>query len=232
MTNLTVVIPVGPHPSHRRWLDEALESVYPQLLPGDEVLLVDDMASDDLAADLPKPIPGQGRLQIIRNPWRLGVAAAFNIGVATADNEFSLLMGSDDRLLPHCLGDVRATLEDHQFDPQRFRTYFYLGVEYSDGRLQTVPCGAAVVSRTLWRHLGGFPPESATGAQDAALLSIMIGNGNRAGVLCPVNDARPTYWYRVHAESETAVVGPSWQGVILETRNLLTSQWVPAQWGR
>ena len=229
MINLSIVIPVGPRPSHRRWLQETLDSIYPQREDGDEILLVDDMASADLPGELAnKPAPGSG-LQVVSNPWCLGVASSFNVGVAAADHEYCLLMGSDDRLNR---GALAAAREEIRINAHPTRTYFYFGVEYSDGRFQTAPCGAAVVSKALWRHLGGFPLESATGAQDAALLSIILGNGERAALLQAIDEGRPHYWYRSHNESDTATVGAAWQGVILTTRDLLTAQWKPPQWGR
>src|SRR6266702_3237139 len=107
--------------------------------------------------------------------------------------------------------------------------YYYVGVRYIDtGETQTVPCHAAMVTRTLWRRTGGFPIQSSSGAPDAALLSIIMGNYPRAGRHWPVADGVPLYNYRRHPDSDTAGKA-SWQGVILETRHLVTLEWQPRQ---
>ena len=54
-------------------------------------------------------------------------------------------------------------------------------VVYNDGEVQEAACNAAMVTQGLWRLTGGFPPETAVGAPDAALVSIMLANSPRAG---------------------------------------------------
>jgi hypothetical protein len=104
-----------------------------------------------------------------------------------------------------------------------------VGVRYSDtGETQELACNAAMVTKSLWRRTGGFPIQSASGAPDAALLSIIIGNYPRAGRHWPVADGKPLYNYRRHVEADTASKA-SWQRVILETRDLVTREWVPRQ---
>lgn len=225
---ITVVIAVGPEKHHQQWLDEAIRSVREQTLSADkiEILLIDDMAEVlrgrwyDTKDTMMLP-------QIWRAPWRLGIPAAYNCGVALASNECVFMMGSDDRLLPRCLELCLASYESHGR-----RDYYYgVGVAYSDGREdQYIPCHAAMVTKGLWRNTGGFPPESAVGAPDAALLSIILGNDELAKPVC-VNGQMPLYWYRVHDQTDTAGRGP-WQGSILAVRDLLTKEWKSPTWNR
>lgn len=238
---VSIVIPVGPLPAHRQWLDDAVASALAQTVPAN-VLLIDDMAgipwSDpqglwngwDFRSGPPfamaQDYPG---VMVWRSPWRLGIPAAFNVGVAQAPDEEVLMLGADDVLESDAIESYVET-SSRDAPEVRANTYYSLPVRYMDtGVVQYEPCNAAVVSKTLWRSTGGFPPESASGAPDAAFLS-QIWRSERFRVRC-VSD-RPLYNYRVHLASDTAARGP-WQGVILETRNLLTQLFQPdPRWGR
>ena len=219
---ITVAIPVGPEPHHRQYLDECLESVRQQTLAPAEVLIVDDMGG--LPAGLDRS--NGYSVRTYRSPWRLGVAQAFNFGVALAENEAVFMLGADDRLLPRCLERCAAAYEARDGAD----LWYGVGVKYSDGRPdQYAPCNAAMVTKALWRKTGGFPPEAGSGAPDAALISVLMVHESQA-IAC-VDGDRPLYWYRVHEGSDTAQRGP-WQGVILETRGLLSALWEQPRWGR
>ena len=221
---ISVVIPVGPYPDDQRWLDECLESVRVQTRPPDEVLLIDDMAGLPTEATPP--------LRIWRSPWRLGVAAAMNFGVALAENDLVFMLCADDSLHPECL---ERCLDAYLNQPEdaRDRSYYFVGVKYLDGREkdeQFEPCGAAMVTKQLWRTCGGFPPETASGAPDAALISIMIVHSG-AGQTVGVGRGLCLYNCNPHEACDSAR-RYYWQGVILETRDVLTRLWEPPAWGR
>ncbi len=221
---VTVVIPVGPFEANQRWLEEAIESVEKQTYPVDQLLIVDDMAG------LPRPHPwgDKVRTNVWASPWRLGVASAFNFGIAMADNELVFMLGSDDWLEPQC---IEACVRTYRTVKDPGSTFFFVGVKYDDGReddTQFTPCGAAMVTQSLWKQCGGFPLETASGASDAALVSIMIKNPG-AGTYIGVNRSRPLYNYRVHDGTDTAQRQP-WQGVILKTRDILTATWKKPEW--
>lgn len=208
---VSVAIPVGPYPSNQQWLAECLKSVREQSYPADEILIIDDMAN----------VPALADVTIYRNPWRIGVGNAFNFGVALARNELVFLLGSDDTLDPLCLERcVKAYVkEDRPGD-----TYFFTSLRYmDDGEEQFTPCNAAMVTKTLWVHCGGFPIEATTGAPDAALMSIFYAHKD-AGKVVGVSRDRPLYNYRRHNESDTAG-RQAWQGTILTTRDLVTKLW-------
>ena len=223
---VTVAIPVGPYPANQRWLHEAIASVFAQTHKVDEIKLILDMAKEPLninAEDDSYP-----PLSIYRSPWRLGVATAFNFGVALARNDLVFLLGSDDWLEPTC---IEECVDAYSKVGRPEGKYFSVGVRYSDDREdkdQYTPCGAAMVSKALWQRTGGFPLETASGASDAALISIFLGNKD-AGTWHVVNPNRPLYNYRVHDGTDTAHRA-AWQGVILQTRDLLTSGWKKPEW--
>lgn len=243
MAEVTVAIPVGPHEANKRWLLEAIESVRGQTHPVAEVLIIDDMAdlgwrhfghhfetrvADDSAciAVVDEPRHPLARCRIYPTPWRLGVAAAFNFGVALADNYLVFLLGSDDTLAPRCIEKCVAEWDRHLGED----AYYYVGLRYMDtGEEQRVPCNAAMVTKGLWQKTGGFAPESSVGAPDAAFISSMM--VHKPHVLIPVADGEPLYHYRRHPDTDTAG-RLHWQTAILDVRNRLTEDWKPPVWGR
>lgn len=224
-----MVVPVGPLPHHADYLAECLRSVAAQTLPPREVLLVDDMHGLT-ARNVRSRVPELGyiTMRTTHAYWRLGVAQAFNQGIAAADSNLVFMLGADDMLEPQCLEHcVRAWGQNGRAD-----AYYWVGVEYLDDRpdkRQFLPCGAAMVTKGLWQATGGFPPEAASGASDAALVSILM--RHHPDWLVGVNMAKTLYRYRVHARSDTAERAP-WQTVILGTRDRLTDEWQPPDWGR
>jgi hypothetical protein len=214
---ITVTIPVGPFPGNTQWLDEALESVFDQTVKPQQIMIIDDMAG------LPEGYHGT---HVWYSPWRLGVAHAFNFGVALAQHDLVFLMGSDDTLEPTCLEKCYHEWEKNK----KADAYYYCGINYiDDGTTQDLPCGYAMVTKGLWRKTGGFPVESAVGAPDSALISILMVHHKKS--LVKVANGAPLVNYRRHDGSDTAGRGP-WQGAILETRDVLTNTWTEPKWGR
>lgn len=270
--NITVVVPVGPFASNKRWLPECLESIKAQTRQPDELILIDDMADlgpgdlmfymgegDRLVSEssaemghtsaladwahgggcawhLDRPFPERGVgvrrtvARVWRAPWRLGVAQAFNMGVALSAEGGVFMLGSDDEMLPNCLEQCEKAWAKEE-DPGG--CYFWVGVHYLDEREdpnQFTPCNTAMVSPDLWRRNGGYPPEAGSGACDAALISAMMVH-REAGKLVCVNHDQPLANYRPHGETDTAGRAP-WQGIILATRDILTTTWTKPEWGR
>lgn len=218
MTDITVVIPVGPYEANVRWLRACLDSVAAQTHPAAGILLIDDQAHlcED---DYPEAV-------IWRTPWLSGVAHAFNFGVALAPTELAVMLGSDDLLEPWCLEDCARTWEATR-DPLG---YYSLDVRYLDtGETQSIACNAAMVSKSLWRHTGGFPVQAAVGAPDTMLLSIMMAARGAAGAIRRVrSDRGAPYLYRQHAETDTARNFWRLREPIAQVRDILTRDWRPS----
>lgn len=228
---ITVSIPVGPHSANKRWLEPCVRSVLNQSFPPTEILIIDDQAHvnvfetmdgkvvfwDDQRAYLEKP--DRTHLRKWTTPWLSGVAHAFNFGVALARNEIVVMLGSDDILQPWALEDLIATI---QKSSNERLAYYYFQVEYMDTHeTQDIPCHAAAVSKSLWHHNGGFPVESAIGAPDTMLISIMMANPE-AGKIIRVDSQRPPYLYRRHGETDTATRPPF---DLTSVRDILTREW-------
>jgi len=158
---VTVVIPVAPWEYSWRWLDECLESVRAQTLRADEVLIIDDMAG--LATEPPfnewdlsegPHLLGHPETTLWASPWRLGVAHAFNFGVALARNELVFMACSDDALEPECLERcVEAWEANGRKDAFYCVSIRYMGTD----EIQDLPAHQGLVTKGLWRETGGFP---------------------------------------------------------------------------
>lgn len=78
----------------RPYLAEQLQSVLVQLLPGDELIVVDDGSKDgtpEMAEALQSAF-----VQVVRNPRNLGVLASFESGMLMASREIIFLCDQDD----------------------------------------------------------------------------------------------------------------------------------------
>lgn len=226
---ITVVIPVGPEPMYREYLNEAIESVQTQTLPPDQLLFIDDQAGlpyewhervwDHHLSD--HNILGS----VWRTPWLSGVAHSFNFGVALAAFDLVFMMGSDDRLEPHCLQDCMDAYEKTGRKPG----YYWVDVQYSDGEQQRLPCNAAMVHKEMWRASGGFPVESAVGPCDTMLVSIMMVHPE-AGALFHVESETPPYWYRQHEYTYSRTRGSKFFAAHSIVRDKVTELWRPPEW--
>jgi len=213
---VTISIPVGPAESHRRWVGEAMASAADQCQPDDEILLVVDGGEPYDKPDVTSPC----EVNVFQVPWNVWVASAFNIGVGAGHHDLNLMLGSDDTLMPDAIDACVQTWEDND----RADAYYWMSIEYSDDRkdrIQALPCNAAMVTRAFWRWSGGFPPETASGAPDAALISMLLVHAPER--LIAVQQGTPLTWVRVHEGQDTAGRAP-WQDVILRTRDILTKR--------
>ena len=191
---ISVVIPVGPLPRHTEHLRECLESVLSQVGQHDQILVLDN------GIGLRDPLQVSGWVGYHRIPWAIGLASGYNYGIAVAKRELCFMLGSDDRLLPNCLERCREA-----FDREHSAIgWYYVGVEYSDGRTQNTACMAAMVSKTLWHRVGGYELGSDYGVNSLKLpvrscehvvLSKMIVNPKLGGIY-RVSDEM-LYWVRL-----------------------------------
>jgi len=227
MDGVSVCIPVGPYAWYKRYLKECLESVMEQTLQPVAVTIIDDMAGvteEDLAT------LEDSNYMVWRSPWLLGIPACANVGIALGMSDLVFQLSCDDKLKPDCLEECWAEWNRRK-DPLG---YYWVGVEYSTGETQALPCGHAMIPKALWKHTGGWPVESAIGACDAAFISAMMTHAHgedKMGTLYAVADGRPLYWHREHDEQYTKHqhTGP---GAILEVRKWFTDNWEPPKWGR
>ncbi|TNF88231.1 MAG: glycosyltransferase [Gammaproteobacteria bacterium] len=103
---ISVVIPSY---NRRHTLERALESVFAQTSPVDEVILVDDGSTDGSAEMVAK---AYAAVKIIRQP-NLGVSEARNRGINAARFDWIALLDSDDSWLPEKIARIRAAHAQH-----------------------------------------------------------------------------------------------------------------------
>jgi glycosyltransferase involved in cell wall biosynthesis len=114
--------------NHARFLGEALDSAIAQTLKGLEIVVVDDGSTDDTPAVLARYA---GRIRIVRQPNR-GLAAARNMGLATARGTYVGFLDADDVLMPTKLAEQAAVLDRAPA----------VGWTYCDVLIETVATGA------------------------------------------------------------------------------------------
>lgn len=224
---ITVVIPVGPRAEDCAYLVECIESVRAQTV-NCELRLIDDMHGIGQHEECRK---ATGAYSILENYWNLGVAASFNVGVSDAPTEHVLLLGADDWLEPDAIACAQVAIEANPIG----QAYYWFGVRYNDDRPevdQYQPCGAAVVTKALWRATGGFPVEAAVGRSDVMLVGMLAGLRPDLGTLVHIPDnGRPPYNVRIHPGQHTASRGP-WVQALEATAGAYWATYKPPQWGR
>jgi N-acetylglucosaminyl-diphospho-decaprenol L-rhamnosyltransferase len=96
---------------------DALEALAPQLEVGrDLVLVVDDASGDDSADRIEQACAarGFGRIcRVLREPRRVGRAAAYNAGIRAGDADFYLLLRSHTLLREHALAELFTELQHY-----------------------------------------------------------------------------------------------------------------------
>jgi glycosyltransferase involved in cell wall biosynthesis len=217
LPKISVVIPVGPNPVYKKWLRSCIASVHTQTYEADEILLIDDMAHlDRIRAEVNK-------CMVWKTPWLSGVAHAFNFGVALARNECVFMLGSDDKLYPECLEKVAKAYVDIGDE----LGYYGVTCDIQDYGYQDLLNNAAMVTKSLWNHTGGFPiPQAAMSPPDAMLLSIMM--YHMQDHLHKVDQGNPLYWVRRHPDQAGHIYNQ--YPLSVNARDKITREWRPPKW--
>lgn len=200
-TPISIVVPVGPQKEYMKYLDECAESILSQMTSLDELLFINDMNPylDSWwreGYDTGRFSSYSGVTGIVHNDWLLGCADSWNKGVALADNDLVLLMGSDDKLLPGCLDALRESYDENKGKA----AWYNLTIVDDRGEIHTVFNNAAAITKSLWRETGGFPPQ-AFAAPDALMISVLM--VHKSSSLIQVAEGTPLYYVRTHAAQDT-----------------------------
>ena len=242
MTDISVVIPLGPNPAYLEWLPECIDSVLAQTHLPTEVVLVDDGARIErniktfFSPDIFEIIGTEESawwdrlldddkilLRYYRTPWNVGVADAFNFGVGLSYNELVFMLGSDDKLMPTCLEEVVK-----EYDKQgQWDGWYNVTLVTQSGEESWLPNNAAAVTRGLWKWLGGYPPSAGLAACDAVALSILMVHAPDR--IIQVKQNTPLYWAREHEHQDTRKNMSYFaaSGVVEAVRNMETQRFVP-----
>jgi glycosyltransferase involved in cell wall biosynthesis len=141
MSNLSVSVVMATY-NGNVYLSEQLKSVLAELLPDDELIIVDDCSRDgtlDLLDSL-----GSSAVRVVRNSTNVGVLATFERGLLLANKEIIFLCDQDDVWLP---GKRAAFVAAFERDPQ-------ILLVVSDAQL--VDAGGTVTAPSFMATRGGF----------------------------------------------------------------------------
>lgn len=214
MASVTILIPVGPQAVYLDYLPEALESVLKQTVQPAEILLVGDGVNIDVWALLERVglrvwgdtfTEGIHRYRLVdsdlnvrfwRTAWNIGFAPAFNCGVGLAENDLIIYLAADDKLYPTAVEDCLATWEANNHKD----AWYSMTYQVEGGPMGDVPNNAAMITRDLWRWMGGYPPAAFAGPDALALSCLMVHASDR---IIKVTQGKPNYWVRQHPEQET-----------------------------
>lgn len=109
-----------------KFLKDAVESIFKQVLPPYEIIVVDDASTDETTHLLEPYLP---RIKYIRSENNKGVSSARNTGAKKASGRYLAFLDSDDLFMPHKLLNQLAFMEgkyvashtdEHWFRKDRF----------------------------------------------------------------------------------------------------------------
>jgi len=109
-STLTVVL---PNYNHARLIPRALEALFAQDPPPDEIIVVDDGSADDslnVVAAFAKDHPS---LRVLANPTNMGAIATLARGLAAARGRYVYFAAADDWVVPGFFATAIAMLEAH-----------------------------------------------------------------------------------------------------------------------
>lgn len=247
MTDISVVIPVGPDPVYLDYLPECIESIRAQIFEYSiHIVLINDGADLSL---LPEWVswreyildhekefsPMRGvpigqtliehriKLSYWKTPWNVGVADAFNFGIALSPTELVFMLGSDDKMMPTCLEEVVKEYEKQE----QADAWYNVTIVTESGEEAWIPNNTAAVTKGLWKWLGGYPPAAGVGACDALALSILMKHAPEK--IIQVKQGTPLCWLREgpHQDTRKNMGYYATSGVIEKIREMEMLRWSP-----
>lgn len=207
-TPISVIMPTY---NGRRFIGEALESIFRQRHAPAEIIVVDDGSTDGTDEALQ---PYQGRIRIFSEPHR-GLSGAMNWGIAQARGDLIAFLDADDTYLPQHLEGLAQCLAANPraglvHSGWRFvaadGTFLRLAEPWREaprldlkGWLLWKPArmGATLVERRWLERAGGFD-ETLRQAMDVDLMLRLAWAGCRSVWL-----RQATLCYRLHADNVT-----------------------------
>lgn len=108
MTSLSIIIPLF---NKATYVASALQALIPQLVLGDEIIVVDDLSTDG-SRDIVTAL-SRDNLRLIQLPENKGPATARNAGAAQANGAYLLFFDADDLPHPQMLAVLRQCIAEY-----------------------------------------------------------------------------------------------------------------------
>ena len=96
-------------------LESQLRALLPQLQEGDEIIVLDDCSTENIAGNLLARFSDSKQLRIIRNECNSGIAFARNRIACEAKNDYLAFCDSDDIVSSNWLDEMRCALGKHSY---------------------------------------------------------------------------------------------------------------------
>jgi hypothetical protein len=165
-SEVTVVIPLH---NYAEVIEEALESVRAQTVADLDLIVVDDVSTDDSLAVARAWVEANAgrfnRVLLIRNARNSGLGFTRNVGFANAETPYVLPLDADNRLGPECVEQTLAGIE------RAYAAFAYPGIQEFEESVAAANTQAwlaarlvsgnyidamALVRRSAWATVGGY----------------------------------------------------------------------------
>ena len=203
---VTVYVPCH---NYAHYLQQALDSVYAQLLTNWELIIIDDGSNDDtreILDDNQSRFPGQ--VTFIHNDIPQGLLSCANMALERASGEYIMRLDADDFLDESALLVLAGYLDANLDTALVYPNYYYvdenglfLGIENrkkvnSKSKLLDLPAHGActMVRRRTLKSVGGYSEKSKS--QDGYELWLKIARRYKVA-----NVTTPLFHYRQHGSS-------------------------------
>ena len=211
MPSCSLLIPVY---NHAVYLEECIESALDQVVPFDEVIIVDDCSPDSAVGVILEKYKGRNGLEIRRNAKNIGISATQNYLVSLAKSEFVAFLDCDDYLNREACAGFQAYYniapKDYFFSNRKEVLAGHGEVEIDVSKQifeydtltqclleHMVASHFKVIRKSCFDAIGGFPLD-ADGVQDWVVAVRIINDSNACHM------AEYLYSHRIHAGQTTA----------------------------
>lgn len=111
IAHMITVTAIIPNYNHGAKIGRAIESLLRQVVPPDEIVIVDDASTDDSIGQIEPYLGSQvSRLRLIRHKENLGAIAAINTGIHSASCSHVVFVAADDVTKPNMIEVLRSAL--------------------------------------------------------------------------------------------------------------------------
>jgi glycosyltransferase involved in cell wall biosynthesis len=220
---VTIYVPCR---DYGRFLEQCVESVFSQLYPAWELILINEGSGDDTVSICERfARRAPDRIKFLSNEKPIGLQRIANHISTIANGDYIMRLDADDWLHDGALLNLVANLDAHPQKNIAYGDYFYTnqeGVVLGSERRATLghedkvghmpPHGACTLIRTrALKSVGGYDED--VNAQDGWDLWFKLG-----GLLSAINVGVPIFYYRQHTHSLS-----NNQGRLLNARSKIIS---------